>query len=155
MQIVYTDAQCLKITSKQFWRELHKNCNKISDIGYTFEVDVDYTKYLHDSDNDLPFLPKRVNIKKCQKLVCNLHNKGKYFMLIRTLKKALSHGLILKKRWKNNNIQSPNEQFSFGKTMENVRKYRDIRLVTTDKKRSYLVSEPKYHGANWFTENFL
>ena len=39
--------------------------------------------------------------------------------------------------------------------MENVRKYRDIRLVTTDKKRSYLVSEPNYHEANWFTENFL
>ena len=33
----------------------------------------------------------------------------------------------------------------FGKTMENVRKDRGIKVVTTDKKRSYLVSEPNYH----------
>ena len=33
----------------------------------------------------------------------------------------------------------------FGKTMENIRKHKDIKLVTTDKKRSKLVSEPNYH----------
>ena len=33
----------------------------------------------------------------------------------------------------------------FGKTMKNVRNHRDIKLVTTDKKRSMLVSEPNYH----------
>ena len=33
----------------------------------------------------------------------------------------------------------------FGKTVENVRKYRDIKLVTTDEKRNILVSEPSYH----------
>ena len=32
----------------------------------------------------------------------------------------------------------------FGKTMENVRKHRDIKLVTTDKRRNELVSEPNY-----------
>ena len=43
----------------------------------------------------------------------------------------------------------------FGKTMENVRKRRDIKLVTTDKKRSNLVSEPNYHTTRWFSENLL
>ena len=41
----------------------------------------------------------------------------------------------------------------FGKTMENVRKHRDIKLVTTDKKRSKLVSEPNYHMINSISEN--
>ena len=43
----------------------------------------------------------------------------------------------------------------FGKTMENVRKYRDIKPVTTEKRRNYLVSEPNYHTAKFFTENLL
>ena len=35
----------------------------------------------------------------------------------------------------------------FGKTMENIRKHRDTKLVTTDKKRNQLASEPNYHSA--------
>ena len=43
----------------------------------------------------------------------------------------------------------------FGKTMENVRKHRDIKLVTTDEKRNKLVSEPNYHTTKHFSENLL
>ena len=43
----------------------------------------------------------------------------------------------------------------FGKTMENLRKHRDIKLVTTEKRRNYLVSEPNYHATEFFTENIL
>ena len=43
----------------------------------------------------------------------------------------------------------------FGKTMENVRKDREIKLVTTDKRRNQLVSEPNYHTTKWFSENLL
>ena len=43
----------------------------------------------------------------------------------------------------------------FGKTMENVRKCRDIKLVTTDKRRNQLVSEPNYHTTKWFSEDLL
>ena len=43
----------------------------------------------------------------------------------------------------------------FGKTMENVRKHRDIKLVTADKRRNQLVSEPNYHATKWFSENLL
>ena len=42
----------------------------------------------------------------------------------------------------------------FGKTMENVRKVRDVKVVTTER-RSYLVSEPNYHTTKFFTENLL
>ena len=37
----------------------------------------------------------------------------------------------------------------FGKTMENIRKHRNIKLVATDKKRNKLVSEPNYHTINY------
>ena len=43
----------------------------------------------------------------------------------------------------------------FGKTMENVRKQRDIKLVITNKRRNYLVSEPNYHTKKWFSEHLL
>ena len=41
----------------------------------------------------------------------------------------------------------------FGKTMENIRKHRDIKLVTTDKKRNKLVSEPNYYTINLIYED--
>ena len=43
----------------------------------------------------------------------------------------------------------------FGKTMENVRKHRDVKLVTTEEKRIKLVSEPNYHTTKQFSENLL
>ena len=43
----------------------------------------------------------------------------------------------------------------FGKTMENVRKHRDIKLATTERRRNYLVSEPNYHTTKFFTEHLL
>ena len=38
----------------------------------------------------------------------------------------------------------------FGKTMENVRKHRNIKLVTTERRRNYLVPEPNDHTAKFF-----
>ena len=43
----------------------------------------------------------------------------------------------------------------YGKTMENVRKHRDIQLVTTNKKRSILASEPNYHSTKYISEDLL
>ena len=43
----------------------------------------------------------------------------------------------------------------FGKTMENVRKHRDIKLVTKNKRRNQLVLEPNYHTTKWFSEKLL
>ena len=42
-----------------------------------------------------------------------------------------------------------------GKTMQNVRKHRDTKLVITEKRRNYLVSEPNYHTTNFLTQKFL
>ena len=43
----------------------------------------------------------------------------------------------------------------FGKTMQNVRKHRDVKLVTTERRRNYMVSEPNFHATKFFTENLL
>ena len=43
----------------------------------------------------------------------------------------------------------------FGKAMENVRNHRDIKLVTSDKRRKRLVSEPIYHSDKKFSEHLM
>ena len=73
------------------------NYDEDSDKGYIFEVDVKYPKRLHDLHSDLPFLSKRMKIDKCKKLVCNLRNKKKYVVHIRSLKQALNYRLQSKK----------------------------------------------------------
>ena len=161
--------------------EFIKNYNENSNNEYILEVDVKYPKKLHDSHSDLPFLPRRMKIDKCKKLVCNLHNKEKYVGHIKSLKQALNHGLKLKrvhriidfnqKAWLKSYIDMNTElrklakddfekdlfklmnNAVFGKTMENIRKHRDIKLVNTDKKRNKLVSEPNYHTINYISED--
>ena len=44
---------------------------------------------------------------------------------------------------------------AFAKTMENVRNHRDIKLVTSDKRRKRLVSEPNYHSHKKFSEHLM
>ena len=44
---------------------------------------------------------------------------------------------------------------AFEKAIENVRKHRDKKLVSTERRRSYLVSEPSYHTTKFFKENLL
>ena len=118
---------------------------------YIFEVDVNYPKILHDLHSDLPFLPERMKIDKCKKLVCNLHDKKRYVLQIRSLKQALDYRLKLEKihrviefnqkSWLKPYIDMNTElrkitkndfekdffklmnNAVFGKTMENVRKH--------------------------------
>ena len=118
-----------------------------------------------------------MKIDKCKKLVCNLHNKKKYVVHI----KSLNHGLKLKrvhriiefnqKAWLKPYIDMNTElrklakddfekdlfklmnNAVFGKTMENIRKHRNITLVATDEKRNKLVSEPNYHTINYISED--
>ena len=168
-------------TSNKINEEFIKNYNENNDKGYILEVDVKYPKRLRKLHSGLPFLSERMEVNKCKKLVCNLFNKKKYVAHINTLKQALNHGLKLEKihrviefnqeAWLKPYIDMNTElrkevkndfekdlfklmnNSVFGKTMENIRKHRDIKLVTTDKKRSILVSEPNYHTINLISED--
>ena len=48
--------------------------------------DIQYLGKLHEVHNDLPFLPERMNIRKVEKLVANLHDKTSYVIHIINLK---------------------------------------------------------------------
>ena len=169
------------LDSNKINEDFIKNYNENNDKGYILEVDVKYPKRLHELHSDLPFLSERMEVNKCKKLVCNLFNKKNCVVHIDALKQALNHGLKLKKihrvikfnkkEWlkpyidmntelrkaaKNNfekDLCKLMNNSVFGKTMENIRKHRDIKLVTTDKKRSKLVSEPNYHTINLISED--
>ena len=155
--------------------EFIKNSNENDIKGYILEVDVKYPKRLHELHSDLPFLSERMEVNKCKKLVCNLFNKKKYVAHINTLKQALNHGLKFKKihrviefnqkEWLKPYIDMNTElrkkakndfekdlfnlmnNSVFMKRMENMRKHRDIKLVTTDKKKKQIGFRTKlsYH----------
>ena len=158
-----------------------KNYDENNVKGYILEVEFKYLKRLHELHSDLPFLSEQMKVNKCKKLVCNLFNKKKYVAHINSLKQALNHGLKLKKihrvikfnqeAWLKPYIDMNTElrkaakndfekdlfklmnNSVFGKTMENIRRYRDIKLVTTDKKVSKLVSEPNHHTVNLISKD--
>ena len=84
------------LDSDEINEEFIKNYNENDKKGYILEVDVKYSKELHDLHSDLPFFPERMEINKCKKLVCNLYDKKKYVVHINSLKQALNHILKLK-----------------------------------------------------------
>ena len=143
---------------EDFVKDYNKNDNK----GYILDVDVDYPSKLQNLHSDLPFLPERMIINNTKKLVCNLNDKKNYIVHINVLKQALDHGLKLRKVHRVIEFEQDFEKdffkltnnAVFGKTMENVRKHRDIKLVKTEKKRNKLVSEPNFHTRK-LTDNNL
>ena len=166
-----------------FTEDFIKGYNEESDIGYLLAVDIEYPKTLNKLHSDLPFLPVRMKISKCNKLVCNLNNKENYSVHILALKQALNHDLKLTKVhsvikfshecWLKSYIdlntdlrKQANNDFKkyfyklmnnsvFGKTMENVRNYRDIKLVTTNERMNKLASEHNYHSTKYISKDLL
>ena len=124
-----------------------------------------------------------MKINKVSKLTCNAQNKEYYVIHIRALKQALNNGLSLKKVYRviqfvqeawlkpyidmNTKLRKEakndfeKEFFKlinnsvFGKAMENVRNHRDIKLVTTNKQRSKLASEPNYRSTKYISKDLL
>ena len=162
---------------EDFVKDYDKNNNK----GYILDVDIDYPSKLQNLHSDLPFLPERMVINNIKTLVCNLNDKKNYIVHINVLKQALDHGLKLRKvhrviefeqeAWLKEYIDVNTElrkkatndfekdffklmnNAVFGKTMDNVRKHRDIKLVKSDKKRNKLVSEPNFHTMKLIDNN--
>ena len=131
---------------QRYFKDFIKIYDEESDEGYFLEVDIQYPEKLHELHNHSQFLPERMKIEKVEKLVTNLIDKTEYFFHIRNLKPALNHGLVLKKVYRVKYIdmntklrQKAKNDFEkkffksiynvvFGKTMDNLRKNRDINL---------------------------
>ena len=66
-KLLVNNSQSIKDPS-QFIEDFIKKYNEMSDEGYFVEVNVQYFEKLHESDNDLPFLPERMEIEKVKNL---------------------------------------------------------------------------------------
>ena len=146
--------------------------SKNNKYGYLLEVDVKYPSELHDLHNDIPFMCSKMKVGGVEKLIPNLYDKKKYVIHIRALMQALDHGLILEKihrcirfrqsPWMKEYIEhntrlrtAARNDFEkdfyklmnnsvFGKTMENIRRHRDIKLVNNKEKYRKTVMKPNF-----------
>ena len=171
------------INPEDYTEDIIKIYDENDDQGAIVEVDIDYPKKLHKLHSDLPFPPERMTINKVDKLISNLQNKRNYVVHIALLKQALDHRIIFKKAHRvikfkqeawlkpyidmNTDLRKKaKNEFEkdfiklmnnsvFGKTMENVRNHRDIKLVTSDKRRSILASEPNYHSSKCISKDLM
>lgn len=93
-------------TSKWFWlnkkikrfnAENMKKCKEETDKGYVFEIDAECTKILQRQHCALLFMPEKMMINKCEKLVCNMYDKENYVITSESKKQALNCRLISKK----------------------------------------------------------
>ena len=153
------------------------------DLGYILEVDLEYPSELHDLHNDYPLAPETMKINKVNKLTPNLRNKTKYILHHRNLGLYLSLGLKLTKihriiefkqsKWLapyialNTNLRTEaKNNFEkdffklmnnsvFGKTMENIRNRKDIKLVTSKQQALKLIAKPNFKHRTIFTENLI
>ena len=160
-----------------------KNYVDYNDYGALLEVDAEYPKKIASKHRDLSFLPERRKISGVKKLVATLEDKERYVVHISALKQALNHGLKLKKvhrlitfrqeAWlklyidmntklranAKNNFQKDFFKLTnnsvFGKTMENVRNRRYIKLLTTNERRKKLVAESNYHTSKHLLEKLM
>ena len=141
-----------------------------------------YPKELHENNNELPFLVEKIKIGREEKLVPNLKHKKRYVVHIKALDQALKHGLRLKKvhriikfqqRWMKAYImlntrlrkEAKNEfekdffmlmnSSVFGKTMENIRNHKDMKLVTSDKKYLKYVMKPNFKDGFPFSKQLF
>ena len=166
-----------------FLEDFLKSYDEKGDVGYLLVVDTEYPKTLRMLHSDLPFLPEKIKINNCPKLVCNVADKKKYSIHIVALKQALNHGLkfirvhsvvsFRQEEWLKPYIdlntelrKSAKNEFEkdfyklkinsiYGKTVQNDRKHRDIKLVAKEDKRNKLASEPNYHSTKCISKYLL
>ena len=154
---------------------------KDTNRGFIFEVDLDYPESLWDSHNDYPLTPDKV--KGNDKLICSLLPERHYVVHYKNLKQYLKEGMILKKvhrgikfyqsPWmepyirKNTDLRkTASNAFEkdffklmnnsvFGKTIENIRKRQNVKIVDNRKLANKLSSKPNFERVTICDENLI
>ena len=154
-----------------------------SEKGYLLEVDIRYPRELHDYHNDLPFMCECMVIGGVEKLIPNLYCNKRYVIHTRALDQALKHGLVSERihraiefeqsAWMKEYIDfntklrtAAANDFEkdfyklmnnsvFGKTMENIRKHRNIKLITNREAYLKVVIKPNFKSGTLFGENLM
>ena len=147
------------------------------------EVDLEYSKELHDLHNEYPLAPESLKVGNVDKLIPNLMNKERYVlhrdnMLLYEslglkiskihrgitfaespwLKKYIDLNTGLRAKATNNfekDFFKLMNNAVFGKTMENIRNRVDIKLITNEKEAKKLISKPNFEHRTIFTENLI
>ena len=160
-----------------------KNDKIWKDIPCILEVDLEYPQELHDLHNDYPLAPEHLEINGTTKLIPNLYNKKNYIIHHETLKLYLDLGMKLTKihrgikfnesPWMKVYIELNTKLRSqakndfekdffklmnnsvYGKTLENIRNHKDIRLVNNRESASRYANKPNFHHCTIFDENLI
>nr|CAH7717033.1 unnamed protein product [Callosobruchus chinensis] len=159
-----------------------------SSEGYILQVDLEYPDSLHESHKDFPFCAEHYIPPKSKlpKLAGTLHQKNDYILHYRNLKQAMANGLVLKKihkilKFKQSSWLKPYIDLNsrlrtaatttfeknlyklfnnaiFGKTMQNIRKHRVVKLVSSYHGRygaKNLIASPSFHNRTIFDEDLM
>ncbi len=154
-----------------------------SNIPCILEVSLGYPEGLHDAHNEYPLPPEKVVVNKVGKIIPNSNDKENYVLHRKSLELYVRNGLVLTKvhrsiKFKespwlakyirlNTNLRTKGttdfekiffklmNNAVFGKTMENVRRRVNVKLVTDESKLNKLVKKSYYKGVNIFSENLI
>ncbi len=176
---LYGYAMSEKLPHSNFKWMTEQEIHSWQDIPCTLEVDLEYPEHLHNLHNSYPLCPEHEN----DKLMLTLKDKEKYIIHHTMLKFVLEQGLKLKKihrgiSYKESDFLKKYIDFNttlrakakndfekdffklmnnsiFGKTMESVRRRKDIVLATNVNQLRKLVNSNNYRSHKIFSENLV
>ena len=178
---LYGFAMCKKLPTGGFKWMTKEELENWRSCACILEVDLEYSKELHDLHNDYPLAPERLMINKVEKLIPTLNDKKKYVIHYENLKLYESLGLKITKihrgikfeesDWMkkyidlNTNLRAKaKNEFEkdffklmnnsvYGKTIENLRKRVNVSLINSEKKAKRLTAKPNFKKCTIFSEN--